>query len=112
MQYTMNDLSNKADRDSFTESAICVDIAFQITKIRIDMGISREDLANRLGISLSTLSRWENPNHTMSISNLKKLASVFDIGLLVAFVPFSESIQNSNIIRNVPKSYDSENILQ
>lgn len=34
--------------------------AYEIKRIRIDMGLTQEELAQEMGVAVSTVNRWEN----------------------------------------------------
>ena len=47
-----------------------------------------------------TISRLEDPNYgKLTLKTLKRLASAFEVGLMVRFVPFSELVEWELIIR-------------
>ena len=87
-------------------------LAFQIKLIREKNGWTQQALADRVGSHQPTIHQWENPdygNHTLN--SLKSLASAFDLGLMVKFVPFSELVYwNANLTpeKLAPLSFDEE----
>jgi transcriptional regulator with XRE-family HTH domain len=53
--------------------------------------LSQAELARLLGTSQNAIYRLENPRYGRpNISTLKKLASFYDVGLIVRFAPISE----------------------
>lgn len=53
--------------------------------------MSQTELAKVLNTSQPTINRWESSTKTRpTITTLKKIAAVFDVGLEVRFVPFSK----------------------
>jgi transcriptional regulator with XRE-family HTH domain len=53
--------------------------------------MSQKELARALGTSQNAIYRLENPKYGRpNISTLKKLASFYDVGLIVRFAPLSE----------------------
>lgn len=84
-------LAGKQYRDAFVAARISQAIAFQLRVLRQRANLSQDDLAKELGTSQNAISRMENPKYGKpSISSLRKLASFFDVGLVVRFAPFSE----------------------
>ena len=87
-------------------------LAFQIKLIREKNGWTQQELADRVGSHQPTIHQWENPdygNHTLN--SLKSLASAFDLGLMVKFVPFSELVNwNANLTpdRLAPPNFEEE----
>ncbi len=57
-------------------------IGRKIRKLRKIRGLSLTALSSELGMSYSYLSALENGKHSISITNLQKLASYFDVNLL------------------------------
>lgn len=84
-------LGNKAYRDAFVASRISQTLAFQLRVLRQRDGLSQADLAKDLETSQNAISRMESPTYgKVSISTLRKIASHYDVGLIVRFAPFSE----------------------
>ncbi|MBQ6983074.1 MAG: helix-turn-helix domain-containing protein [Synergistaceae bacterium] len=48
----------------------------RITELRKKLSLSKQDLAIRVGVSVATITNWENSKSTPTISNLQKLAKV------------------------------------
>lgn len=55
-----------------------MDISNQIKKRRIDMGLSQEDLAERIYVSRQTISNWETDKTYPDIQSLLMLSVLFD----------------------------------
>ena len=87
-------LADKECRDLFVCEEVDTGLAFQIRAMRQARGWSQRDLAQRLGMTQEGVSRLENPEYgKLTLTTLKRLASVFDVGLAVRFVPFSALIE-------------------
>lgn len=83
----------KAERERFVESHVAKGIANQIRATRDKLGWSQEELAEKLGMTQNAISRLESTEYGRpTITTLKRLASAFDVGLVVRFVPFSEMV--------------------
>lgn len=54
-------------------------IGYNIKKLRLAKGLTQEDFANRLGISVQTVSRWETLSNYPDLSMLPILASFFGV---------------------------------
>jgi len=86
-------LQDKEYRDLFTIEGVDTGIPFQIRAMRQVRGWSQEELAARMGLTQEGISRLENPDYgRFSLKTLKRLASAFDVGLAVRFVPFSHLV--------------------
>jgi transcriptional regulator with XRE-family HTH domain len=84
-------LSNEKYRDAFVASRIAQTIAFQLRVLRERNGLSQAELAQKLRTSQNAISRIENPAYGKpSITTLRKIASFFNVGLVVRFAPLSE----------------------
>jgi transcriptional regulator with XRE-family HTH domain len=87
-------LKNKEYRDSFVESHIKIGIPFQIRLLREERGWTQKELADRIGVKQAWIAQIENPNYSgFSLKTLFKLASIFDIALIVRFISFSNLVK-------------------
>src|SRR5439155_6784281 len=78
-------------RAKFVASHISNGIAFQIRALRNRNRWSQPKLAEEIGTTQNQVYRLENSSKTKpTISTLKKLAAVFDVALVVRFVPFRD----------------------
>lgn len=89
----IEELKNKEYRNAFVSSNVDVGVAFQIRAMRKQRQWSQEKLAEMAHMKQERISALENPNKAPSISTLKKLATAFDVGLMVRFVPISELLE-------------------
>lgn len=56
---------------------------------RIQHGYTQEELAKALGVSQQTVSSWESRSQDPRLSNLKKMAELFETDLNVIFSLFN-----------------------
>ena len=82
-------LRTKRFRDGFVSARIAQMLALQARAMREERGLSQTQLATELGTSQNAIYRLENPSFAKSISTLIKVASFFDVGLVVRFERFS-----------------------
>lgn len=88
------ELKNKEYRDAFVSELINTGIPFQIRALRKQREWTQKELSEKSGMKQERISVLEDPNYAkLSLSTLKRLASAFDIGLLVKFVPFSDLVK-------------------
>lgn len=86
-------LKDKEYRDAFVSEHIDTGIPFQIRALRKQRKWKQKDLADHAGKQQEQISRLENPNYaSFTLTTLKELASVFDVGLIVRFAPISELV--------------------
>ena len=55
-----------------------------VLKLRVKLNISQEELGDMLGVSFSTVNRWENGHHEPTVlikERLKEMFIKFDIDL-------------------------------
>jgi len=87
-------LKDKTYRDAFVASHIFNGIAFQIKTIREHKPFTQTELANLTGMKQERISVLENPNNSsVTINTLQRIASAFDVGLMIRFVPYSELVK-------------------
>lgn len=105
-------LDNKEYREALAIEHVNTTLAIQIRKLRENGQWSQSDLAGLLGKHQETISQWENPDYGRhSITTLKALAKIFDVALLVKFIPFSELVEdmvNLSETRLSPPSFNQE----
>jgi len=83
-------LDDKDYRDHLVSGYIHTALAFQIRAIREQRGWTQRELGRRIGRQQPGISPLETPGHAYSLRTLEKLASAFDVALVVRFVPFSD----------------------
>jgi transcriptional regulator with XRE-family HTH domain len=80
-------------RARFVESNLGKHLAFQIRALREREEWSQERLAEVVGMNQNAISRLENPFYgKLTLTTLKRIASAFDVGLVVRFEPFGQLI--------------------
>ncbi len=86
-------LKNKEYRDAFVEESINIGIPFQIKTLREQREWTQKDLGNYSKMEQARISLLEDINYQkFTLSTLKRLASAFDIALIVRFTPFSDLV--------------------
>ncbi|HXK28008.1 MAG TPA: helix-turn-helix transcriptional regulator [Candidatus Binatia bacterium] len=86
-------LKNKQYRDAFVASQIDVGVPFQIRALRERRKMRQEELAALSGMKQPRISAIERPGHgDINLKTLRRIASAFDIALIVRFAPFSELV--------------------
>lgn len=90
----MNDLHKKLQskeyRDAFVSAHIQDGVAFQIRALREQRGWNQGTLAGALKVSQPAVAQYESGERTLNLGTLERLASAFDVALVVRFVRFSE----------------------
>lgn len=95
-QRLISKLKNKQYRDAFVASQINVGLPFQVRALRVNRSLSQGGLAQKAGMKQPRISAIERPGSgKLNLETLRRLASAFDVGLLVRFVPFSELVKLS-----------------
>jgi transcriptional regulator with XRE-family HTH domain len=86
-------LNDPEYRKAFVSSRIDNGLAFQIRVMRQSKAWSQAEFAKKLGTSQNAVFRIENPAYgKQSLTTLKKIAEIFDVGLIVRFAPFSQLV--------------------
>src|SRR5437660_11155497 len=86
----VEELKNKKFRDAYVAEHVKTSVPIQIYILREQRHWNQTQLAERAKTTQTVISRLEDPDYgRLSISSLLKLASAFDVALLVKFVPFT-----------------------
>lgn len=94
--------------DTLALSALQGLIAAEITGKRIEKGMTQKDFSHLLGVSQSTLSKWESGETNFTLSTLVAIATKLDIQLQSPFVPTppkSYQTNTCNIIAFIPQGW-------
>jgi transcriptional regulator with XRE-family HTH domain len=98
-------------RKQFVESNLNKAIAYQIRGTRDRLGWSQEKLAEKVGMNQNAISRLESPDYGKpTLTTLKRLASAFDVAVVVRFVPFSELVDWVTATPRVIKGLAAESL--
>jgi transcriptional regulator with XRE-family HTH domain len=82
-------LKRKSYRDAYVGEHVKTSLPFQIRTLREQRGLSQRDLGEKTGMRQNAISRLEKPDYgSLSVNTLLRLASAFDVALLIKFVPF------------------------
>jgi len=86
-----NKMSNKEYRDAFTVADNSNTISTQIATMRHSRKWTQKELAEKCGMRQPRISDLEDPEfENVEIATLQRIASAFDVALLIGFIPFSE----------------------
>lgn len=88
----ISELKDREYREAFVSEHIDTGIPFQIKAIRDERGWSQKELGEKVHeiMKQEQISRLEDPNYSkFTLATLKRLASAFNVGLMVRFVPIS-----------------------
>lgn len=88
-------LAHKSYRDSFVESRLSNNLSFQIYHMRESRKWTQDDLATHAGMKQPAISRLERSIGSASLATLRKIASAFDVAVVVRFVPFSRFLEDA-----------------
>ena len=91
-------LASKKFRDAYVRANIEHGIAHQIRIQRKAKGWSQSRLASKIGVhGQSAIARLEDPSYgRYNLTTLIKLASAFDVALIVKFLPFSRFVAETS----------------
>lgn len=89
---TWKRLGIKKRREAYNNAQREIGLPFQIWAIRERRGWTQAELAQKCGWSKSRQNNIEGGADALTWKTLERLAAVFDVGLLVKFVPFSELV--------------------
>ena len=90
----LEELKNKKFRDAYVAEHVKTNVPIQIYLLREQRHWNQSQLAERAKTTQTVISRLEDIDYgKLSISTLLKLASAFDIALLVKFIPFTRLLE-------------------
>jgi len=96
-------LASKDAREAFVERHVRLGIAYQLRSLRDSRGWTQKQLSKESGVAQADISKYESTQYgKMSVATLRKLAGVFDVALLVKFVPFSDLVEMEQNLGAVP----------
>lgn len=88
---------SKPHRAAFVASQINIGLPFQIRALRKQREWDQKRLASEAGMLQPRISAMEKPGYgSLTIETLKRLASAFDVALIVRFAPFSDLLRWSD----------------
>ncbi len=86
-------LTSQTYRDAFISEEIDIGLPMQLRAMREARGWHQKYIAEKMETKQPRFSLMEKPGYgKFSLNTLKKLASIFNVGLIVSFVPYSEMI--------------------
>jgi transcriptional regulator with XRE-family HTH domain len=87
-------LKDKRYRDAFVSEHIDTGIPFQIRALRKQREWTQKKLSDLTGMAQERISVAENPNYSrFNLKTLKRIATAFEVALIVRFVPISELVK-------------------
>ena len=81
-------LENSMEHDDCATAKYIAQVAVIIQRQRKTKGYTQKDLAQKLGVSQSMVSKWENGEENITLATLVKIASALEITL---YNPLEES---------------------
>lgn len=101
------ELRDKAYRDAYVASQINIGLPFQARALRHARKWTQEELAERAGMSQPRIAEIERPNkRRFNLETLLRIASAFDVGLQVRFVPLTDIIRDDEAFN--PDAFDAK----
>lgn len=104
-------MRSKEYRDALVEAEIANGIAFQIRAMQAERGWTQKQLGDSAGMEQGSISRLVNSSGNSSLNTLRRMASAFDVALIVRFVRFSQLLEwTGNLSRDrlAPISFHEE----
>lgn len=80
----------------------------KIKKLRIDSGLSMQELAEKIGVTKSSINMWENSNSIPKDSILIKLSKVFDVSIdyLLGNEKMEEKVPESKTLHYIQRNLE------
>jgi transcriptional regulator with XRE-family HTH domain len=90
-------LTDTTYRNAFISEEIDTGLPMQLRAMREARGWNQKYVAEKMETKQPRFSLMEKPGYgNFSLNTLKRLASIFNVGLIVSFVPYSEMIEFTN----------------
>jgi transcriptional regulator with XRE-family HTH domain len=90
------EMKNKEYRDGYVAAQIALGLPSKIRALRTERQWTQGDLARLAKMAQPRISEIETPGERkLNLDTLQRIASAFDVGLEVNFVPFGELIEQS-----------------
>jgi transcriptional regulator with XRE-family HTH domain len=87
-------LTDTTYRNAFISEEIDTGLPMQLRAMREARGWNQKYVAEKMETKQPRFSLMEKPGYgNFSLNTLKRLASIFNVGLIVSFVPYSEMIE-------------------
>ena len=107
-------LKSKPYREAFVTSHMSTNIPSQIFSMREDRDWTQQQLATETGMAQPRISVLEDASYEkFNIKTLRRIASAFDVALIVKFVPFSELVDWVTTIspeKLAPPSFENDTL--
>lgn len=93
-----DELAEKPMRDAYLGTQTCAKIVEQIRTMRAQRGLSQAEFAKCIDKPPSNVSqRLENREYSgFTVKTLLKVASAYDVGLVIEFVPYEEFLERTS----------------
>ena len=88
-------LTDKAYRHAYSAAHVGDYLAMQLHSMRQRRGWTQKQLSEESGITQPQLSNYEDTCEGVNLGTLHKLATSFDVALVVKFVPFSALVKET-----------------
>lgn len=85
-----------------SQGPIDVSIGTRVKRLRIDRGMTQEDLAAQMGWSQTSLSNYELGHHPWRVADLARIANIMGISLAELVWPVNEPVPSRNEIESQP----------
>lgn len=77
----VNIVSEHMDEGEIRSAVLLASISAQITKCRLERGMSQKEFAQFLNVSQGMVSKWESSHYNFSIETLSKICSRLNLTL-------------------------------
>ena len=100
---------NEAFRRAWLSKELNAGLATQIRAMREHRGWTQAELGRRIGVTQERVSELEDPSYgRYAIRTLRRIASVFGVGLVVRFASWSAVLTAYETWPLVPPSFEEE----
>ena len=90
--------SEQSKDPEYVAAAVELELGYQITRLRIQKGLSQAQLAEKVGISQSSIAKFESGDYVLGLALLRRIAEALDARIDVKVVP-NDAFQSRNLGR-------------
>lgn len=84
------------------------DFAYNVSRLRKEAQMSQGELAERMNVTISAVSKWENGKNFPGIETIEAIAAFFDVPIEVLINPYHESLISDSESASALVSYTEE----
>ncbi|AKX95755.1 transcriptional regulator [Moorella thermoacetica] len=86
-EHLKEQLQDPQFQKAWEETELAYQVARAVIKLRLDYGLTQEELAQKTGVPQSVISRLESGRHLPSLRSLEKISKKLGLQIRLDFIP-------------------------